>query len=181
MTVTGRICAFTIAVVVVVLVSCMARGQAQFLHEDTTPPSAGTVTQARARSYTTSQGNPSSTSQDTKLHILTYNTQFRDAAADVFAPRWPNTGRRAHAIGRAIACYDVIALQEEFRDDRRTQVVSAAQSAGASCDKPSRFASGLPFAVVTGPAAAVETSPSFLTTVKRVADGLFNIIVGAFG
>src|SRR5262245_28336335 len=37
---------------------------------------------------------------ETKLQILTYNTQFRDTIADVLAPGWPNTKGRAQAIGR---------------------------------------------------------------------------------
>jgi endonuclease/exonuclease/phosphatase family metal-dependent hydrolase len=182
MTRAGRVHVYTIAAGIVLV--CVAwRVQTQSFRDDKLLAlSQGTVTQAGARPPTTpSRGNLFSTDQDMELHILTYNTQFRDTAADVFAPRWPNTKRRARAIGRAIACYDLIALQEEFRDDRRAQVVSTAQSAGASCAKPTRFASGLPFTVVTGPTATAVASSSLFTTVKRVTEGFYDLVLGALG
>ena len=125
--------------------------------------------------------NNSAPERDTDLHILTYNTQFRDAAADLVAPGWPNTGRRARAIGQAIACYDLIALQEEFREDRRAQVIESAQTAGAHCGKPSQFVSGLPFTLVTGPTVHPITFSPFTATVEWTARGLYDTVLSAFG
>lgn len=127
------------------------------------------------------EGDPAASDGDTDLYILTYNTQFRDIAADLVAPAWPNTRHRARAIGQAIACYDLIALQEEFRDERRAQVIEAAQTAGAHCGKPSQFTSGLPFTLVMGPTVRLHTSSPLLATVEWTIRGLYNSVLTVFG
>jgi hypothetical protein len=47
------------------------------------------------------------------------------------------TTRMGHRPGHRVL--RPLPLQEEFRDDRRAQVIQAAQTAGAHCGKPSRF------------------------------------------
>src|ERR1051325_4356034 len=75
-------------------------------------------------------GSSALTAREETLKVLTYNVQFRPALADVLHPQWPNTSGRAQAIGRAIAQYDIVALQEVFRTARLNEIVSAANTTG---------------------------------------------------
>jgi hypothetical protein len=72
---------------------------------------------------------------DPRLEIATYNVQF--VMPDLPIPgnlvrdlpgQKPNVELRARAIGAALACFDVIALQETINDRRRGR---AARSAGS--------------------------------------------------
>src|SRR5215470_14518584 len=76
--------------------------QAQGDRIETFPSSKARVSQNVRAASMESHEDDSTEGRDTAFHILTYNTQFRDAEADLFAPGWPNTGRRARAIGQAI-------------------------------------------------------------------------------
>jgi endonuclease/exonuclease/phosphatase family metal-dependent hydrolase len=168
--------------VVVLFVGLAIHVRAQGYGTDTFPSQAIPTSQLSFHATATDRiEDHSAEERDPEFHVLTYNTQFRDTAADLFAPGWPNTRRRARTIGQAIACYDLIALQEEFRDDRRAEVVQAAQTAGAHCGKPSQFASGLPFTLVTGPAAYPITSSPLITTIEWTVRGLYDTVVTAFG
>ena len=113
---------------------------------------------------------------DGELKVLTYNSQFRDAEADAFAPAWPNTKKRARAIGRTIACYDIIAIQEAFREDRRAQIIQAAEEAGVRCGTPSRLASGRIFDVATGPMVSPPLSYAPVRGIERAGKAIYNLI-----
>ncbi|MGE0824629.1 MAG: sphingomyelin phosphodiesterase [Candidatus Binatia bacterium] len=110
------------------------------------------------------------------LKVLTYNVQFRPALADMLAPGWPNTQARAEAIGRAIACYDIIALQEVFRADRLAEIVRAAERAGAQCGNRSRLPSGKIFAVATGPRVHPTVNSFPFTIVEWTLKSLYNLV-----
>src|SRR5262245_656916 len=97
-------------------------------------------------------GSSALTAPAETLKVLTYNIQFRPAIADVIRPEWPNTSERAQAIGRAIAQYDIVALQEVFRTDRFNEIVSAANTAGLISGASSQLPSGRLFDVAIGPA-----------------------------
>jgi endonuclease/exonuclease/phosphatase family metal-dependent hydrolase len=94
-----------------------------------------------------------------RLEVASYNVQFVTPEVPVLGllmrelpGHKPNVAARAAAIGRALACADVIALQETVNDRRRAELFAALQRDGAHCGKPSRLASGLPFALLSGPA-----------------------------
>jgi endonuclease/exonuclease/phosphatase family metal-dependent hydrolase len=63
----------------------------------------------------------------------------------------PNVELRARAIGAALACFDVIALQETINDRRRAELLDQLEADGRDCGKPSRLRSGRMFATVAGP------------------------------
>jgi len=117
---------------------------------------------------------------ETELQVLTYNVQFRDPVADLVRPGWPNTKARAEDIGRAIACYDIIALQEAFRTDRLNEIIQAAEAAGTQCGKPSRLPSGRIFDIAVGPVPRVSF-PSFPENIaERFVKGAYNLVDGLF-
>lgn len=93
-----------------------------------------------------------------RLAVASYNVQF--VTPDVpllghflreFPGHRPNVAARAEAIGRALACFDVVALQETINDRRRAEIFAALERHGRACGKPSRLASGRMFELVDGP------------------------------
>ena len=52
----------------------------------------------------------------------------------------PNVAARAEAIGGALACFDVVALQETINDRRRAELAVAPQRRGRGCGRPARRA-----------------------------------------
>ena len=62
----------------------------------------------------------------------------------------PNVAERAAAIAERLACFDIIALQETFNDQRRREILDRLETAGRACGKPSGLASGRMFAVRRG-------------------------------
>jgi endonuclease/exonuclease/phosphatase family metal-dependent hydrolase len=101
------------------------------------------------------------------LRVAQYNVQFVTpwGFGKVSAKHWPNTAARARAIGEALACRDIVALNETINAVRRSEIFSAMEHAGAACGHRSRLASGRHFEVLTGPR---PDAPSF----SRIADWL---------
>lgn len=87
------------------------------------------------------------------LDVIQYNVQF--VAPWDFSraspKHYPNTEERAREIGRALACYDIVALNETINDRRRRQILAAMEAAAPTCGKPSRFAGGHSFQLLAGP------------------------------
>ncbi len=124
-------------------------------------------------------GSSALTAPEETLKVLTYNVQFRPAIADVLHPQWPNTSGRAQAIGRAIAQYDIVALQEVFRTERLNEIVSAANTAGLIYGASSQLPSGRLFDVALGPAPHHIFSPQasiLQSLVGIVTRTLYNVI-----
>ena len=98
------------------------------------------------------------------LDVIQYNVQF--VAPWDFSRaslnHHPNTEARARAIGQALACYDIVALNETINDRRRRQILAAMEAAASSCGKPSRFGGGNRFQLLAGPSlpAAAQGWPS---------------------
>ena len=63
----------------------------------------------------------------------------------------PNVAVRAAAIGAALACFDVVALQETVNDRRRAEIEAALQRHGQHCGKPGRLGAGRTFVLLSGP------------------------------
>lgn len=93
------------------------------------------------------------------LRIASYNVQF--VTPDLPLVRhvlreWPghkpNVTERAEAIADRLACFDLVALQETFNDNRRRELLERLETRGRACGKPSRLPSGRMFALVEGPA-----------------------------
>jgi endonuclease/exonuclease/phosphatase family metal-dependent hydrolase len=114
---------------------------------------------AREGSASVENGASSLAAPEETLKVLTYNVQFRPAVADVSHPGWPNTPERAQAIGRAIAQYDMVALQEVFRPDRLNETLHAADTAGDMSGTSSQLPPAHLFDVATGPAPRRLSSP----------------------
>lgn len=92
------------------------------------------------------------TSADIKLDVLQYNVQFLTPWNIGEIPgHWPNVEGRAIAIGKAIACYDFVTLEETVNNDRRNQIIRAMEEEAPNCGKPSFFSNGRYFDVVDGP------------------------------
>ena len=88
-----------------------------------------------------------------ELDVIQYNVQFV-APWDFSraAPgHWPNTEERARAIGRALACFDIVALNETINDSRRAQILEAMELAAPGCGKAPRFEAGRHFEIFAGP------------------------------
>ncbi len=87
------------------------------------------------------------------LDVIQYNVQF--VAPWDFSraspKHYPNTEERAREIGRALACYDIVALNETINDRRRRQILAAMEASAPACGKPSRFAGGHSFQLLAGP------------------------------
>lgn len=96
--------------------------------------------------------SPSSARSD-DLDVIQYNVQF--VAPWDFSraspKHYPNTEERAREIGRTLACYDIVALNETINDRRRRQILAAIEAAAPACGKPSRFGGGHSFQLLAGP------------------------------
>jgi endonuclease/exonuclease/phosphatase family metal-dependent hydrolase len=95
---------------------------------------------------------------DERLAIASYNVQFVTPEVPLLSRllrelpgHKPNVRARAEAIGAALACFDVIALQETVNDVRRSELLASLQRHGEACGKPSRLASGALFTALSGP------------------------------
>ena len=92
------------------------------------------------------------------LQVASYNVQFVTPEVPLLSRRVrelpghkPNVAARAEAIGAALACFDVVALQETVNDRRRNEIFAALQRHGQDCGQPARLASGRLFALLSGP------------------------------
>jgi endonuclease/exonuclease/phosphatase family metal-dependent hydrolase len=93
-----------------------------------------------------------------RLAIASYNVQFAmpdvpllDRLLREPPGHKPNLAARARAIGAALACFDLIALQETINDRRRAELAAELEVRGRACDKPSRLPSGRMFELFSGP------------------------------
>ena len=91
--------------------------------------------------------------QALELDVIQYNVQFVSPwnFGRVSWDHKPNTEERARAIGRALACYDIVALNETINDDRRRQILEAMRAQAGACDRPARPGWDPGFSVLTGP------------------------------
>ncbi len=103
---------------------------------------------------------------DRRLDVASYNVQFVTpdlpllrAFLREFPGHKPNVAARAQAIGEALACFDVVALQETINDQRRREIFAAMEAAGRDCGKPSRLPSGRMFTFLSGPGLPETTLP----------------------
>jgi endonuclease/exonuclease/phosphatase family metal-dependent hydrolase len=70
----------------------------------------------------------------TKLQTIQYNVQFLTPWDEGEIPgHWPNTSERATAIGEALACFDMVALNETVNDTRRAQIIGTMQAKAPFC------------------------------------------------
>ncbi len=93
-----------------------------------------------------------------RLDVASYNVQFVMPEVPVLGHllrdlpgQKPNVELRARAIGAALACFDVVALQETINDRRRAELLDQLQRDASRCAKPSRLASGRMFETIAGP------------------------------
>ena len=88
-----------------------------------------------------------------ELDVIQYNVQFVApwdfSRAD--PGHRPNTEERARAIGQALACFDIVALNETINDSRRAQILEAMELAAPGCGKAPRFEAGRHFEIFAGP------------------------------
>jgi endonuclease/exonuclease/phosphatase family metal-dependent hydrolase len=92
------------------------------------------------------------------LRVASYNVQFVTPDLPLLGHvlrEWPghkpNVVERAEAIAERLACFDIVALQETFNDQRRREILDRLETAGRACGKPSRLPSGRMFAFAKGP------------------------------
>jgi endonuclease/exonuclease/phosphatase family metal-dependent hydrolase len=93
-----------------------------------------------------------------RLDVASYNVQFVMPEVPILGHlvrdlpgQKPNVELRARAIGTALACFDVIALQETINDRRRAELLDQLEADGRACGKPSRLPSGRMFQTIAGP------------------------------
>jgi endonuclease/exonuclease/phosphatase family metal-dependent hydrolase len=93
-----------------------------------------------------------------RLAVASYNVQFATPDMPLLSRlvrelpgHKPNVAARATAIGAALACFDVIALQETVNDRRRAEILATLQRHGRDCGQPARLAAGWTFAFLSGP------------------------------
>jgi endonuclease/exonuclease/phosphatase family metal-dependent hydrolase len=117
-----------------------------------------------------------------RLGIASYNVQF--ATPDIpllprlareFPGHKPNVAARARAIGKRLACLDIVAFQEIIHDRRRAQLLGELERSGRSCGKPSRLPSGRIFQTLAGP--RVPDGPHRLSRLANGGPG-FGPLVG---
>ena len=93
------------------------------------------------------------------LQVASYNVQFVTPDLPLLGHvlrEWPghkpNVAERAVAIAERLACFDIVAFQETFNDQRRREILDRLETAGRACGKPSGLPSGRMFASAEGPA-----------------------------
>lgn len=99
--------------------------------------------------------------QALELDVIQYNVQFVSPwnFGRVSWDHKPNTEERARAIGRALACYDIVALNETINDDRRRQILEAMKAQAGACDRPARPGWDLGGDLGWDPAFSILTGP----------------------
>lgn len=95
------------------------------------------------------RSNPSLT---TELWSMQYNVQFLLPWDEGAIPgQWPNTSQRAAAIGEALACYDIVGLNETVNNTRRGQILGTMQAKSPYCNRPESLAGDSSFTPRDGP------------------------------
>jgi|GEM_PF-5060022 len=87
------------------------------------------------------------------LRTLQYNVQFLTPwnKGVVEKGHWPNTAERALAVGEALACYDLVALNESVNDTRRKEIIDAMRASAPYCGRPNLLLGESYFTYVSGP------------------------------
>ena len=86
------------------------------------------------------------------LSVIQLNAQFLTPWNEGALPgHWPNTGGRATATGEALACYDIVAIDETVNDTRRAQILGAMQTKAPYCGRPKYLPGEVFFTSVEGP------------------------------
>lgn len=86
------------------------------------------------------------------LSVIQLNAQFLTPWDQGALPdHWPNTGERATAAGEALACYDIVAIDETVNDTRRAQILGAMQTKAPYCGRPKYLPGEIFFTSVEGP------------------------------
>jgi endonuclease/exonuclease/phosphatase family metal-dependent hydrolase len=117
-------------------------------------PIVGAVATALLLAATSSaRADPLEPAWSETLQIAQYNVQFVTpwSWGSVSRKHWPNTEARARAIGRSLACFDIVALNETINDRRRAEIFDEMERVGRACGGASRLANGRSFAVIAGP------------------------------
>jgi endonuclease/exonuclease/phosphatase family metal-dependent hydrolase len=106
-----------------------------------------------ALTTSSARADPAAPEWSETLQIAQYNVQFVTpwSWGSVSRSHWPNTEARARAIGQALACFDIVALNETINDRRRAEIFDEMERAGKDCVPSSRLANGRSFAVIAGP------------------------------
>lgn len=93
------------------------------------------------------------TKRTVSLDTLQYNVQFLTPwnAGKVEPSHWPNTHERAVAIGEALACYDLVALNESVNDARRQAIINTMRDRAPTCGKPNLLLEEPYFTSISGP------------------------------
>jgi endonuclease/exonuclease/phosphatase family metal-dependent hydrolase len=93
-----------------------------------------------------------------RLQVASYNVQFVTPELPLlqgllreFPDHKPNVTARAEAIGAALACFDVVALQETVNDRRRAELLGQLEAQGRHCGKDSRLPTRRMFETSAGP------------------------------
>lgn len=113
---------------------------------------------------------PTATPAAETLRVVQYNVQFVtpwNFGKLAFGHR-PNTEERARTIGRALACFDIVALNETINDSRRFQILEEMEAAAVNCGQPPRLANGRYFHVIAGP--KLPQDQAGLPNVGEIAD-----------
>jgi endonuclease/exonuclease/phosphatase family metal-dependent hydrolase len=109
---------------------------------------------------------------DTTVSVLQYNVQFLTPWNEGALPgHWPNTDDRAQSIAKAIACYDIVGLNETINDVRRATLLKTMNEAATSCGKPKLMPGASYIASLDGP----DVPKLNLSTLKDVLDSVVAI------
>jgi endonuclease/exonuclease/phosphatase family metal-dependent hydrolase len=70
------------------------------------------------------------------ISAITYNVQFLTPwdEGTIESGHWPNTAARAAEIGAALACHDIVVLNETVNVRRRSEILGAMNANSAYCD-----------------------------------------------
>lgn len=103
------------------------------------------------------------------LSVIQLNAQFLTPWNEgALLGHWPNTSGRATATGEALACYDIVAIDETVNDTRRAQILGAMQTKAPYCGRPKYLPGEMFFTSVEGPKLAddhpITDGSSALTT-----------------
>lgn len=112
------------------------------------------------------------------LWIAQYNPQFltpwTEGEIREIPTHWPNTSERAVAVGEALACYDIVALNETVNDIRRAQIIGTMQAKAPFCGRPKFLPGDAFFTAVDGP----DIAATHVFTDVRSAVDVFTNNVG---
>jgi ELWxxDGT repeat protein len=148
--------------------------QTQHIHLDAPPDPKPSVSSHRLylpviyRSWAGEFPQPSRPGASGELWTIQYNVQFLLPWDDGSIPgEWPNTSQRAVDIGEALACYDIVALDETINDTRRGQIIGSMQARSPYCQRTESLAGDL--SMIPG----ADSTPEPPQADAGQSDGLF--------